>query len=139
MPPFLRVWSPRGDSNPPTCRLQIGCATTAPLGLILGANARVVNFEGRRFRVQGAGIALPPMAGNDSDAKSETGLRPAAVIRGDFEPDSNPGTCLVADASHDFGKRKPVLDGEGSAVFVFRRYPGHIAVHALYLDPGRAE
>ena len=26
------IWSPRGDSNPPTCRLQIGCATIAPLG-----------------------------------------------------------------------------------------------------------
>ena len=24
--------SPRGESNPPTCRLQIGCATIAPLG-----------------------------------------------------------------------------------------------------------
>ncbi len=26
------TWSPRGDSNPPTCQLQIGCATIAPLG-----------------------------------------------------------------------------------------------------------
>ena len=26
------VWSPRGDSNPPTCQLQIGCAAIAPLG-----------------------------------------------------------------------------------------------------------
>ena len=25
-------WSPRGDSNPLTCRLQIGCAAIAPLG-----------------------------------------------------------------------------------------------------------
>ena len=24
--------SPRGDSNPPTCRLQVGCAAIAPLG-----------------------------------------------------------------------------------------------------------
>ena len=29
MPP---VWSPRGDSNPLTYRLQVGCATIAPLG-----------------------------------------------------------------------------------------------------------
>jgi hypothetical protein len=28
-----KAWSPRGDSNPPTFRLQIGCATVAPLGL----------------------------------------------------------------------------------------------------------
>ena len=28
----LASWSPRGDSNPPTCRLQIGCAAIAPLG-----------------------------------------------------------------------------------------------------------
>src|SRR3989304_2130639 len=27
------TWSPRGDSNPPTYRLQVGCATIAPLGL----------------------------------------------------------------------------------------------------------
>ena len=27
-----RTWGPRGDSNPPTFRLQIGCATVAPLG-----------------------------------------------------------------------------------------------------------
>ena len=27
-----RVWSPRGDSNPLTYRLQVGCATIAPLG-----------------------------------------------------------------------------------------------------------
>ena len=29
-------WSPRGDSNPPTCQLQIGCAAIAPLGLLSG-------------------------------------------------------------------------------------------------------
>ena len=28
--------SPRGDSNPLTCRLQIGCATVAPLGHFSG-------------------------------------------------------------------------------------------------------
>ena len=27
-----RAKSPRGDSNPPTYRLQVGCATIAPLG-----------------------------------------------------------------------------------------------------------
>src|SRR3990172_6491169 len=30
--PPLQEWSPRGDSNPLTCRLQVGCATIAPLG-----------------------------------------------------------------------------------------------------------
>ena len=31
-PPRDLVWSPRGDSNPLTYRLQIGCAAVAPLG-----------------------------------------------------------------------------------------------------------
>ena len=31
-PPSRRIWSPRGDSNPLTYRLQIGCAAIAPLG-----------------------------------------------------------------------------------------------------------
>ena len=33
------AWSPRGDSNPLTCRLQIGCAAIAPLGLMKPSRA----------------------------------------------------------------------------------------------------
>ena len=34
VPPLSQqFWSPGGDSNPPTCRLQIGCAAVAPPGL----------------------------------------------------------------------------------------------------------
>ena len=44
------LWSPRGDSNPPTYRLQIGCAAIAPLGHESppGARARTQNPASQR-------------------------------------------------------------------------------------------
>src|SRR5690606_13977511 len=55
-PVGVREWSPRGDSNPLTYRLQIGCAAVAPLGRVRADRHR------------------------DTDAPRRAGMRPPTSI-----------------------------------------------------------
>src|SRR3990172_6387606 len=56
--PLLERWSPRGDSNPLTYRLQIGCATVAPRGP--GSSAWGVC---PRPQAEGPNKSTPPTSG----------------------------------------------------------------------------
>ena len=52
---------------------------------------------------------------------------------------SDPCARFVPDAPHDFCERQPVFYGKGPAIFIFRSDSCHIAGHAFYLDPRRAQ
>ena len=83
MPP---VWSPRGDSNPLTYRLQVGCATIAPLGPGRPSPPPAAPLTGRNK-------IRPPTRRGDGDCSIEaTSAKVNVVLCGDQDI---PYTCYL--------------------------------------------
>ncbi len=68
-------WSPRGDSNPPTCRLQIGCAAIAPLGQKDTGLASLLHLPGRSFKDRAPDIQCPRLESTSYEGPAEGTIR----------------------------------------------------------------
>ncbi len=68
-------WSPRGDSNPPTCRLQIGCAAIAPLGQKDTGLASLLHLPGRRPLGGAPDIQCPRLESTSYEGPAEGTIR----------------------------------------------------------------